>query len=383
MHSKTILMLSHSFAPNTGGVETHLTDLTQYLSVNQIPCFVLTYQPLITKAKGKFLERMGSVTVCRLPWIGFGLFNILERFPLLQFLYLFPVLFVASFFVTLINCRKITAIHCHGMVCAVMGRVLKSIFRKKTIVSIHAVYGWLYNLKGAGALPSFLKWVLSGCDSILSLAEKSRKELIDMGIPENKARIFTYWVNQELFRPMDRDDSRKNIQIDEKFTVLFVGRLIKVKGVETLMEVAINLKDIQFVFAGDGPLTPTLKSIAKQHSNIRMLGSVDNSKLPCCYNAADILCVPSQYEEGFGRIILEALSCGCPVIGSRRGGIPEAMDESVGLLIEPDKDSIQASILSLRSDVNRLERLRAHCRKFAINRYSQENARMITEEYYS
>ena len=88
MKKNTVLIISHCFAPNTGGVETHLSDLTDYLHDSNINCFVLTYQPLVTRARGLFMEKRGPLTICRLPWIGFGLFNHFERYPAVSYTHL-------------------------------------------------------------------------------------------------------------------------------------------------------------------------------------------------------------------------------------------------------------------------------------------------------
>lgn len=382
MKPETVFILSHSFAPNVGGVETHLTDMANYLQSKDVPTFILCYQPLVTPARGKTFEHFGSVTLCRLPSIGFGLFNKFEPYPLVQFLYLFPVLFLVSFFVTLFNRKNIAVIHCHGMVCSVMGRLLKSVFGVRIVVSIHAVYGWLYDLKSNRLLPRFLRWVLTGTDKVLALSRASRKELLAMGLSETQTETFTYWSDQVVFHPMDKADCRKKAGLKDMFTVLFVGRLIAVKGVETLMEVAAALPDIQFVFAGDGPLADSVSRNAASHENIRYPGRVDNTSLPTFYNAADLLCVPSQYEEGFGRIIIEALSCGTPVIGSRRGGIPEALDESVGVLLEPTTPEIRGVIEDLKSHPEKLNRLKQNCRPYAEKNFGLANAARIVDAYY-
>jgi glycosyltransferase involved in cell wall biosynthesis len=381
MDKGTILILSHSYTPNVGGVETHLTDLTRHLLSRNIPCHVLTYQPLVTRARGLPREKSGSLTVRRIPWIGMGIFNKLERYPLLQFLYLFPPLFSAALLTVAFNRKDIRLIHGHGMVCAVMSRILKAIYGIPAVISIHAVYGWLYDLSSRGILPRFLRWTLSGNDHVLALAEASRKELIALGIAESKVSTFTYWIDQQVFAPANQQDARKQLGWIDSFTVLFVGRLIEVKGIRLLLEAAESLPAVRFVFAGDGPLAGLLQETANCRTNVIYAGRIDNSRLPSYYQAADVLCVPSQYEEGFGRIILESLSCGCPVIGSRRGGIPEAMDETVGALVEPCAVQLMPAIQRLQSQAGLLNQLRSRCRTFAESRYSTRNAAAIVEAY--
>lgn len=376
-----ILMLSPFFAPNVGGVETHLTDLCQYLAAENVPTTVLTYQPLVTSARGPFHERQGSVSIFRFPWPGFGLFNTLESRPALQFLYLFPGLALASFFFVLCRGYRIGAIHSHGVVAAVLGRILKAVFGIRLVVSTHAVYGWLYDLK-TGLLPRVIQWVFAGSNAILTLAEKSRQELIGIGIAPEHVGRFTYWVDQAVFRPTAMGECRQRLRWRPGLTVLFVGRLIEPKGVRLLIELAESLPSIRFVLAGDGPLRNVVTKTADRLPNVVYAGRIDNSLLPAYYAAADILCVPSLYEEGFGRIIIEALSCGCPVVASNMGGIPEAVDATVGVLVEPRKEDFLRVLGHLQENPTRLEQLRAATRPFAEARYSIRNAAIIKDSYF-
>jgi glycosyltransferase involved in cell wall biosynthesis len=377
-----VLILTHCFAPNVGGVETHLTDLTRHMNERRVRTTVITYQPIVTRAIGPFIEHRGTVTIIRIPWIGFGLFNVLEPYPLLQFAYLFPVLFLASLLYVATRQTEIRTINAHGMVCSVIARLLKMLFAElRVVVCIHAVYGWLYDLSSNGILPRFLRWTLGGVDLTLSLARASRKEIIGLGVPPERTGTFTYWVNQNIFRPMPRSECRRSLGWPDRFCVLFVGRLIPAKGISVLLDVASRLKNIQFIFAGDGPMKDTVAEAARMKNNIIFAGRVNNSDLPLCYNATDLLCVPSQYDEGFGRIILEALSCGCPVIASNKGGIPEAMDNSVGILTEPTVDRLVQDIMQLHDDNEQLECLRRRCVAFARERYSTRNADRILESF--
>ena len=80
-----VLILTPFYEPNVGGVETHLKDLTDYLKkTDRYRVYVLTYQPLTTKAKGAYSEggKDDNVKIIRIPWIGFNLFHKLEPYPM-------------------------------------------------------------------------------------------------------------------------------------------------------------------------------------------------------------------------------------------------------------------------------------------------------------
>ena len=86
--------------------------------------------------------------------------------------------------------------------------------------------------------------------------------------------------------------------------------------------------------------------------------------------------MPSLYEEGYGRVILEALSCGVPVIASNRGGMKEILNDSIGVLVEPTEEEI---IKALRE--TDFEKLAKNCRPYAEKMFSSNNAKVIEEAY--
>lgn len=381
----SILMLSPFFSPNVGGVETHLDDLCDYLQNKGHQVFVITYQPLTTTAKAPKFENRQNLEINRIGWIGYNLFHKLEPYPLLEFIYLTPLLLVCSFSFLLRHRKNVDVIHAHGLNAAFIAKILGKLFRKRIVVSIHAIY----NLSERPMLARLMKITLSSYDTILTLANRSKMELLMIGIDRERIVVYTYWVNQRIFRPADIADCKKELGLDGKFVVLFVGRLLEIKGVKILLDVAIRLavvKDMAFIFVGDGPLSNYViaartRSYLTNLGNIFYFGRVENMKLSQYYNAADIFVMPSIYEEGFGRVILEALACGIPVVASNKGGITEALDQSVGILIEPTINEIQLAIKSLYDHPEKLAGLKRNCRIYVENRFSENNAKIIENAY--
>lgn len=378
--SLKVLMLSPFFSPNVGGVETHLDDLCAYLQKRGHKVFVITYQPLTTKVKAPRFESRQNLEVRRINWVGYNLFHRLEPYPLLEFIYLTPMLLVYSLLFLFEYRDFVDVIHAHGLNAAFVTKILAGLFRKKAVVSIHAIY----DLSKKPMLARLMKISLFTFDSVLTLANRSKAELLKIGLVNDKVKVFTHWVDQEAFRPIDKRECKKELGLKGKFVVLFVGRLLDIKGVNLLLEVAIrvaDIKDMLFVFVGDGPLANEVKDTSCSFNNVLYVGKVEKEKLILYYNAADVVIAPSLYEEGFGRVILEALSCGTPVIASNKGGVPEALDESVGILIEPKIDEIQWAIGSLYAHSGKLDNLRKNCRIYAENRFSESNAKVIESAY--
>ena len=94
-----------------------------------------------------------------------------------------------------------------------------------------------------------------------------------------------------------------------------------------------------------------------------------------------IVCIPSQYEEGFCRVALEAVSCGIPVVASNKGGLKEALDDSVAILVDPTVQNLKEAILTLYKNTEHYWRLKNNCRTFALRRYSEQNAETILKNY--
>ncbi|MBL4607981.1 MAG: glycosyltransferase, partial [Pseudomonadales bacterium] len=105
--------------------------------------------------------------------------------------------------------------------------------------------------------------------------------------------------------------------------------------------------------AGAGPAAQTLRSMVSSagiDEKVDLLGSVGHEKIPSLIQAATLLELPS-YNEGVPNVLLEAMSCGVPVVATRAGGIPEVVDEGVsGLLVEPGNiDQLSDAILTALS----------------------------------
>jgi glycosyltransferase involved in cell wall biosynthesis len=374
-----ILLLSPFFEPNIGGVETHLTDLTKCLRKSGHMVYVVTYAPLTTKSGNvPFKEKLLNLEVYRIKWIGRELFLKFEPYFLLQFLYLFPPLFIYTFIFMLRH--KVDVVHAHGLIASSIAGPLSKLFKVRTVMSIHGIF----NFKQRFLLRTLAKLTLAPLDLILALSENSKRDLMDAGIPENKIAICTHWVDQELFKsPEDYLEVRRRMGFLEKdFAVLFVGRLLESKGVGVLLKAAEKCPtDVKFLFIGTGPMEGMIREVSERSDNVKLVGKVLVETLADYYGAVDLVAVPSQSDEGFARVVLEALSCGTPVIAANKGCLPEMIDESVGVLLNPDPDHLYEQIMFFYENREALENLAIDCRGYAEKRYSERNVELILKAY--
>jgi glycosyltransferase involved in cell wall biosynthesis len=200
-----------------------------------------------------------------------------------------------------------------------------------------------------------LKNVLKGADVVFAVSNALKHEIIATGVVgiADKTRISWNSVDINKFSTKENNSFKDEYKLNDKPIVLFVGNLIKRKNVDSLLEAKkIANSDYYLVVVGDGPL---FKKLTKkvEDENIRdviFTGSRDDVEniIPSC----DVLILPS-FSESFGLVLIEALACGKPVIGSDVGGISEIINESVGLLVNPNKiSSIANAVDTIVNDEN-------------------------------
>jgi glycosyltransferase involved in cell wall biosynthesis len=352
---KGILIISPFFAPNIGGAETHLSDLTSYLASQKIPVFVHTYLPQTTLASAPLLESKPYLTIYRHPIFIKNIFHRVEKYPLLDFLYLTPLLFIYTFLWMISNHSKISTIHSHGLNAAFIGSVLALIFGKHHLTSTHAVYE---NLP-SGFGQNIIKSILNSTKAVLALSNSSIKQLKQLGINYSLIHRYHYWIDTGLFKPSPkyRQLLRKKYNYSTSdFVLIFVGRLIPKKGAEILCQIASKQNNFKLMIIGDGPDYVRLKN-KYQSPNIEIIGNIDNHQLYKYYSAADLFCLPSQYPEGFGRSTMEAVACGLPAIVTSLGSAHESVDESVAIIVPPTQTDFSKAINFLISNPKKYQQL--------------------------
>ncbi|GEM_PF-353881 len=377
-----ILLISPFCKPNVGGAEAHLDKLSRYLDRRGHRVWIATYQPLVTPVKAPSYEREGNIETFRISWFGRGWFNRLERLPFIfNFLYLFPGLFVNSLAVALRRRRDIRVVHAHGLVAASIAKILAPLFAFRAVASTHAIYGF----GGRALLAKIVRWLFASFDYILAVGEPSRQELIQLGLPADRIEVHPNWVDLRFFRPHGREECRRKLDIQGEFVLLFIGRLIEIKGVRQLLQAARDAPpQITFYFIGDGPLSAEVEEASRQFPNIFFVGKIPSEeahKIPYYYSAADLAVFPSQYDEGFATVLLESIACGTPVISCNRGVVPHFLTPGVSDLIDPTVENIRERILYYFQNRRPLKEKQSACRAFAEERFSEERARVIERSY--
>lgn len=169
------------------------------------------------------------------------------------------------------------------------------------------------------------------------------------------------------------------------FDILYVGRLGKHKGVDTLIEAVkgLDLRNARLHIVGQGSDRKRLERVAHDDSRIIIYGFLAPDKLRKLYSIADVAVVPSIYNEPFGLVIPEYFWHGIPVLGSRAGAIPELINDGFnGFLFPPgDVEALKVLLETLSSDSKLLGELNENARRSAAAFDMSVHLRKLEEIY--
>ena len=190
---------------------------------------------------------------------------------------------------------------------------------------------------------------------IISVSSKCREEISSLcgGDPSvmEKVAVIPNAANRDRFYKMDRSACREALHLpQDAFIVAFTGSFIPRKGVQKVAAAVDALDGVYGIFVGTGSEKPACKRTL-------FCGTVKNQELPRYLNAADVFVLPTQ-AEGCPNAVVEAVSCGLPVISSNRSFNWDILDDSCAILIDPDnQEAITGAIQRLRDDPQERERL--------------------------
>lgn len=155
------------------------------------------------------------------------------------------------------------------------------------------------------------------------------KKAKELGYSGTNSTVIPNGFDPEVFYFEKRDNSKGKLNLPSKPLIGFVGNLINVKNVLVLPEIFKELKksidDLQFIIIGNGDLKSELENRCQEYElSVNFTGNIDQKDVANYMRAMDIILLPSL-NEGWPCIIKEAQACGTYVVGSDRGGIPDAI----------------------------------------------------------
>ena len=173
--------------------------------------------------------------------------------------------------------------------------------------------------------------IISSADRIVAFSPHERDAMARLyGADVGRVQLAPCGVDLGTFRPLDREESRRQLGLNGDKVLLCVGRIESLKGVELLVRTTAQLdtcEPVRVLVVGDDNgqdrEVDRLRELAESlevGDTIDFVGRVAQEELPVYYSAADVCVVPSFYES-FGLAALESMACGTPVVASRVGGL--------------------------------------------------------------
>ena len=195
----------------------------------------------------------------------------------------------------------------------------------------------------------------------------------------------------------ERDKLRKNLGIrKDDFVVLYVGRLIQVKGILELMQSVLSINDNHVKLLCIGSANFGKFAFSRYERKVRKLseknkpciiftGYVDTGEIYKYASMADVQCVPSLWEEAAGLVVIEAMAERLPLIITRSGGAVEYVDDNAALIIERENivENLRNAILYMQNHPEVLERMsdcgQVQCMKYDKTNYYKSFVQLINE----
>lgn len=200
---------------------------------------------------------------------------------------------------------------------------------------------------------------------------------------DKPAPIVPFGVNTEAFRPRPVS----NGQPDQPLKIGYIGRMLPGKGLDVLANALERVKDAawRLLVVGDGSERESFErqlSASGLLNRAEFTGAIDFALVPEYFHKLDMLVIPTvttkRIREQFGRVIVEAMASGVPVIGSTCGAIPEVIEDAGLIFPEGDVDALAGALRRMLTDEGLRERLAVE----GLARVKQYSWERVAEKTY-
>lgn len=295
---------------------------------------------------------------------------------------------LASRMADVIREEHLDVLHVHyaipHAVCAVLGRDMVGQAGKRVGI-VTTLHGTDITVLGDDALlTTAIRYGIEKSDVVTAVSTSLKNQTLELIQPNQTIETVYNFVDEREYYPRDGRELREafGIEPDEKVLV-HVSNFRKVKHVPDVIDTFIKTRKYvksKLLLIGDGPEKHEAMQLAKQTpygEDILFLGKQEN--LAELYAMADLKLLMSE-KEAFGLVLLEAMACGVPGIGTRIGGIPEVIcHEKNGYIVElGDTDQAAHHAISLLLDDEKLQLFRKRAIQSVQNRFHSEK---IVEQY--
>jgi glycosyltransferase involved in cell wall biosynthesis len=221
------------------------------------------------------------------------------------------------------------------------------------------------------------KWCCRCASRVVVTTDPMRSELEGRyRLPRRKMLVIPNFVDTGRFFPNGGEPRVPG-------RVGFVGRLEREKNLDVLIRAVRRLEGVELCIVGEGSLRADLQELAtSSEARVRFLGVIPNHELPDFYRSCEVFVLSSSYE-GHPKVILEAMACGCPVVGTNVDGIRDVIrDGDTGLLVPLSEEGIAGGIGTLLAGRDLASELGRKAREFAVREFSLDSVAAREIELY-
>lgn len=375
-----ILVVTWNYPPRRGGIENLIGNLCRELRKKHSVKVITTYSRV---------SSFSEVDVFRAPLPG-----------------LFSFALYALWRGTILLARNsgITVVFGGSVLAAPLVLLLARVFGRRAVVQAHGldiIYRSFFYRQIC------VRW-LQHCDYVVANSGYTAGLAQARGIPQERLAIIPPGVDLAHFTASaDVDAIKRSFGVAGRRIILFVGRLARRKGVKefienSLVQIAREIPEVCFLVVGDHPAASLVHSEnivseieaaitkLKITEHVRLLGSLSDGDVTKLYQIADVIVLPvldvEDDVEGFGIVALEAAASGKPVVATRVGGIPDAVeDDKSGILVAAgDYTGLSRAITALlrdgpfRAALGEFGRCRV-CEKFSWPGLSRSYEKLMSE----
>lgn len=324
-----VLMLSWEYPPKSvGGLAQHVYDLTGSLAGSGVDVHLITSgdngAPSFEQVNGVKVYRVEPYRVSSpdfVTWVAQFNVALLER--------VMPLLNEIGF----------NIIHAHDWLVAYAARAIKHAGRLPLVATIHATeYGRNYGLHNdvQRHISDIEWWLTYEAWRVICCSRYMEGEVKHVfQLPHDKVTVIPNGVNVANFQTGSDNERRSYYAAPDEKIVFYVGRLVKEKGVQVLLDAAPQIlahhPQTKFIIAGKGPHLDALKRQAEVlgiANRVYFTGYINDNVRNSLYSWSDVAVFPSLYEP-FGIVALEAMAARTPVVVSDCGGISEIVRHGV------------------------------------------------------
>jgi len=329
-----VLMLAPEFYPNLGGTEIQALNLSKGLQERGARVAVLTRMREKSWLPRELVQEVAvrRVDYPRVKWLGGGLLNLRLGWEILR------------------HYRDCDVFHFHiGESYMVLPLLVTKALGKPSLLKIS---GWWEMergfLRASGLSNRLMRKVLFRVGTIVAVSEEIRERVTSMGYPSQRVLCLPNGVDTRRFAPASPSERPPRI--------IFVGRLVPVKGLPVLLGAVRRLKEhfpeLALDLVGAGFSEEELKQLVGElglEAQVRFLGRIDDTEAALA--AADIFVQPSL-SEGLPNSLLEAMACGLPCVVTNVGGMPQVVQDGVhGFVVEANRvEELALALERLLSD---------------------------------